>query len=115
VQAHLEYARTHGSDTYLERPDVGEEMEAAAHQSLWHPAYQPSLLTASVLNQFARALARADRFLAADRCFAALGTTITGSPWEDSGDDAVADFRHWRSYVRESIEYHGLGAVPGRE
>jgi hypothetical protein len=106
VHAHLEHRWNVDDDDYLERPDVGDEIVAAAHASLWHPSYQPSLFTTQLLNTFAYVLSLADRYVEAERCFADLGDhRIYPRPWDEDDDGVAKAFVKWRRYVIESLEH----------
>jgi hypothetical protein len=107
VHAHLEHRwNSDDDDDYMERPEVGEEIVAAAQASIWHPSYRPSLFTTLLLNTFAFALAKADRYVEAERCFADLGDhRVYPRPWTGDGGPAKS-FLHWRRYVIESLQHH---------
>lgn len=98
ASAHLEHRFRNGGVEYMERPEVGDEIVAAAHQSIWHPAYQRTLATPFLWNRFALAFALADRFAEAERCFQAIGTQyFADSGWEPS------DFVRLRGYVADNL------------
>jgi hypothetical protein len=101
AEAHLEYRFDNGGNEYMERPDVGDELVAVAHQSLWHPNYQRTVLTPVLLNNFAYAFAMADRFAEAERCFAEIGDDlVTDGPWPGSNGSG---FLRLRAYVRHNL------------
>jgi hypothetical protein len=79
---------------------------AAAHQSLWHPDYRPSLFTTVLLNSFAFAFSLADRYVEAERCYLELGDhRVTNRPWDEHDDGPKIGFVTWRDYVFGSLEY----------
>lgn len=94
--AHLEHRIRNGGSDYMERPEVGEELVAAAQQSIWHPAYRRSIVTPTVWNAFALAFALADRFGEANRLFDEIGDDLVSErPW-----NSVDHFLRLREYVR---------------
>lgn len=101
ADAHAEHRFSNGGADYLERPEVADEIVAAAHASIWHPDYRPSLLTPIALNVFAKMFALADRFAEAERCFAAIGEDrVTRRPWDEHKDGTAAGYQALRDYVR---------------
>ena len=104
VESHLEYRWGNGGLEYMERADVGDDLVAAAHQSLWHPDYRPTVQTRILLNNFAFAFALADRFDEAERCFAEIGDDrVTRRPWGDGNESAAKSFLRLRTYVRANL------------
>jgi hypothetical protein len=102
--AHLEEWLDNEDDgTYMERPEVGDELVAAAHQSIWHPDYRPVGGVAADVNAFAYAFGLADRFTEAQRCFDTIGEDrITRRPWSYGGRPANI-FCNIRSYVADNV------------
>ncbi|GAA1792540.1 hypothetical protein GCM10009682_13050 [Luedemannella flava] len=103
VEAHLEMWENDGHE-YLEKPEIGDEILAAAHQSIWHPDYQRTRRTPLLLNTFCFAFCVADLYGAADRCFGEIGDNlVTSWPWSQLADDAVTNFKDMRDYVRDNL------------
>jgi hypothetical protein len=103
AEAHIEYWDSAADHEYLEQAHIGDELVAVAHQSIWHPAYQRSFRTPTLLNGFAFAFALADRFVEAERCFAELGDHLLLEwPWERLGDPG-RKLVTLRDYVRSNL------------
>lgn len=92
--AHLEHRRSQEDETaYMEQPEVGDELVAAAHQSIWHPDYQRTVATPYLWNRFALAFSLADRFQEARRCFDLIGDEYyTDSGWSPSYFEKLRDY-----------------------
>jgi hypothetical protein len=104
AEAHLEHRFAEGRNTYMERADVGDEVVAAAHQSIWHPDYRRTFLTPEVVNTFAYAFAYADRFAEAERLFQEIGDDgVTPDPWRHDKGGAEQSYVRLRAYVRSKL------------
>jgi hypothetical protein len=97
--AHLEHRFSQkDAAEYMEQKEVGDELVAAAHQSIWHPSYQRTLATPYLWNRFALAFSLADRFAEAERLFQEIGDDYyTDSGW------SPATFVRLRNYVRSNL------------
>lgn len=84
--AHLEHRWSQEDDSaYMEQPQVGDELVAAAEQSIWHPDYRKTVATPYLWNRFGLAFSLADRFQEARRCFDLIGENYyTDSGWSPS-------------------------------
>jgi hypothetical protein len=103
ADAHIEeWLDNDRESEYFEQAEVGDELVAAAHQSIWHPDYRPVGGSPNDLNHFAMAFALADRFTEAQRCFDVIGEhLVTRFPWSYYGD-STAMYRKLRRYVASS-------------
>ncbi len=96
--AHLEFRFDNGGHEYMERPEVGDEIVAAAHQSIWHPSYRPTPASPHLWNRFALAFSLSDRFHEAERCFQLIGDNLhTDGTWD------LDYFLKLRDYVRGNL------------
>ena len=69
----------------MEQREVGDELLAAAEQSIWHPDYRRTLATPHLWNRFALAFSLADRFQEARHCFDLIGDAyFTDGGWTPS-------------------------------
>ncbi len=102
ASAHLEHRWDNGGPEYMEQPEVGDEIVAAAHQSIWHPSYQRTLATPYLWNRFALAFSLADRFAEAERCYQEIGTRY----FIDYGWDPKY-FAKLRDYVASNLAKQG--------
>ncbi|MEU7999716.1 hypothetical protein AB0B66_00875 [Catellatospora sp. NPDC049111] len=103
--AHLEEWLSRKRDyAYLEQPEVGADLKAAAEQSIWHPAFREGLETPRLWNAFAMAFAMGDNYAEAERCFARIGDGLaTRKPWAYYGKPGKA-FLKWRDWTRHKLE-----------
>ena len=115
ADAHTEEWLVRGrEDEYLEQPDIGDELVAAAQRSFLHPDYRYQHgLTPATWNAFAFPLSVADRFDHAAACFDRIGDTLVEqSPWNLSGNVAQR-YTTWRTYVTEHLAYRESVAADG--
>jgi hypothetical protein len=106
ADAHLEHRVRNGGAEYIERKEVGDELVAAAYQSIWHPAFRPTATSRSVWSKFAYALALADRFPEAARCFEVLGDGPVTSAFANGSENEnkIREmYVYWRDYVRKHL------------
>ncbi|MFC7244463.1 hypothetical protein ACFQO7_18460 [Catellatospora aurea] len=104
AEAHLEEWLSRKRDyEYLEQPEVGAELRAAAEQSIWHPGFPEGPRTAVIWNTFAMAFAMGDHYPEAERCFAHIGDNLaTRSPWSYWGKPGRA-FLKFRDRTRDKL------------
>lgn len=105
AEAHYEHAFDNGGPKYLERSEVADEIEAAAHQSIFHPGFRRTILTPVAWNLFAATLSRAGRHESAGRCFDAIGDEyILERTW------SARDYVYFRKRTRRrlaTLSIHG--------
>jgi hypothetical protein len=96
VEAHIEMwlDLPSGDDVaYMQRPEVGAEIRAAAERSIWHPAYQPRLGWPGVHNSFAFAFWQCGDTRAAADQFRLIGDAyVTEHPWHYRGGGDPVDY-----------------------
>lgn len=107
VDAHIEYwqSRRVGADaSYLSRPDVVAELNAAADHSVRHPAYVRRPGWPRLHNAFAFAFVCAGDYRSAAQQFDIIGDLVTDHPWSClRGDrDGVAAFQDLRERAYRS-------------
>ncbi|MEJ3742916.1 hypothetical protein WEI85_06475 [Actinomycetes bacterium KLBMP 9797] len=93
IEKYLDLSRVGAGTAYLEQPEVGAELMAAAEQSVFHPAYQRRPGWPRMHNSFAFVLHRADQYQAAYQLYKVIGDEyITEHPWEYYNAERPVDF-----------------------
>jgi hypothetical protein len=93
IERYLDLSRTGGGAAYMEQPEVGAELVAAAEQSVFHPAHQRRPGWPRLFNSFAFALHLSDQYQAAYRLYRIIGDEyITEHPWDYYNADRPVDY-----------------------
>jgi hypothetical protein len=93
IEKYLDLGRSGAAAGYLEQPEVGAELMAAAERSVFHPAYQRRPGWPRTHNAFAFVLHRADQYQAAYRLYKEIGDDyITEHPWDYYNTERPLDY-----------------------
>ncbi|GAA4679250.1 hypothetical protein Prum_044030 [Phytohabitans rumicis] len=93
IEKYLDLSRTGGGSAYMEQPEVGAELTAAAERSVFHPAFQRRPGWPRLFNSFAFALHLSDQYQAAYRVYQIIGDDyITEHPWDYYNSDRPVDY-----------------------
>lgn len=91
---------------HLRHPDVQNQLQWAARQSVFHPAFRPVIGWVGAHNAFAMAFSLAENHPAAAAHFTALhagGNLASESPWEYLGDAREQFTRYRAEALRKGV------------